>query len=63
MLAYVRGLLYEGKVLKRRTTDNGEYLINFKGFNSKSNTCTNDNEVLKINDINLQHKKNLVNRL
>lgn len=63
MLAYDRNLLYEAKILKRRVTDIVEYFIHFKGFNSKWNKWVYHDEVLEINDINLNHKDTLVDRL
>lgn len=59
---YFDGLLYEGVCLKLLKNDNREnqYFVHYKGFKKKYDEWINEDEILQINQINIEHKERLL---
>jgi len=64
VFAYFNELLYEGKCVKRRKTDDGniEYFIHYIGWNNKWDEWVDSDDVLEVNEINLGHMERLKTR-
>ncbi|XP_050426413.1 mortality factor 4-like protein 1 [Adelges cooleyi] len=61
VLCYYQSILYEGKVVKRKITDDNEvyYYIHYYGWNNSWDEWVHDDKVLSVNEFSVDHMASL----